>query len=484
MDADRVEGVTARAWRRLGPHWRSLAAIAGIIMAVLVAVGVALEVTPMQTVAVAGQVIKVGAAPRFSLRGPGEVDLFGERLPTAVSFPGPIRPALQLSHITLDSELTNFVQGTSATRATRLLRSRLISGFEHYVAWEDAAATAIALLLAGAVAGWRRLPIGATARLLALTLSVTQVVNLGAAAVTAHGAEHALRSVHSLSQLVGSRPVPPPAPARRTGPLVTGVQEVVIGDSTAAGAGLPRVAGATATDKACGRSQDAYAVDLARVNGWRAVNLACDSATIQAGLLGPQEQGGRQIPAQVAAAARIKDPAVLIVSVGADDLHWSAILQICAVSRQCDNQASAAYFEQALATFSTDYLQLLIRLGTLPGRPRVIINGYYDPFGADLSCVTRQGLTAAKVRTLGTWLAALNKVLAAGASQFGFASAQPSFAGHQLCSAEPYVQDLTAKAPFHPTALGQAAIALADQRALSQQPARAPAPASSRPSPP
>ena len=158
----------------------------------------------------------------------------------------------------------------------------------------------------------------------------------------------------------------------------------------------------------------------------------------------------------------------MIVSVGADDLHWAAILQVCAVSRQCDNQASAAYFEQALATFSTDYLQLLIRLGTLPGRPKVIINGYYDPFGSDLSCVTRHGLTAAKVRTLGTYLAALNKVLAAGASQFGFASAQPSLAGHQLCSAEPYVQGPTADAPFHPTALGQLAIALADQRALAE----------------
>ena len=168
---------------------------------------------------------------------------------------------------------------------------------------------------------------------------------------------------------------------------------------------------------------------------------------------------------------------MVIVSVGADDLHWSAILEVCAASSQCDNQASAAYFEQALATFSTDYLQLLIRLGSLPGHPKVIINGYYDPFGADLSCVTRHGLTAAKVRTLSTWLAALNKVLATGASEFGFASAQPSFAGDQLCSAEPYVQGLAADAPFHPTALGQLAIALADQQALSQQ--HAPASAAS-----
>ena len=207
--------MTARAWQRLGPRGRSLAVVAGIILAVLVAEGVALEVTPMQTVAVAGQVIKVGATPRLGMDGPGEVDLFGQRLPTAVSFPGPVRPALQLSQITLDSELANFVQGTSATRATGVLRSRLLSGFEHYVAWEDAVATAIALLLAGAVAGWRRLRAGPTARLLALTLVVTQVINLGAVAASAIGAQHTLRAVRSLTQLVGSRQVP--AAARQPG---------------------------------------------------------------------------------------------------------------------------------------------------------------------------------------------------------------------------------------------------------------------------
>ena len=58
-------------------------------------------------------------------------------------------------------------------------------------------------------------------------------------------------------------------------------------------------------------------------------------------------------------------------------------------------------------------------------------------------------------------------MLAKGAAQFGFLSPQPSFAGHQLCSPQPYVQGLTARAPFHPTPLGQLAIALADQAAIA-----------------
>jgi len=215
------------------------------------------------------------------------------------------------------------------------------------------------------------------------------------------------------------------------------------------------------------------------VNGWRALNLACDSATIAQGLLGPQPLGAGQIPAQIDSLDQVDNPTVVIVSVGADDLQWSAILAYCAVSTQCDSRASNAYFQQKLAQFSTDYLQLLIQLGSLPGHPRVIINRYYDPFGSNVSCITQRGLTAAKVATITTWLAALNNVLAKGAAQFGFLSPQPSFTGHTLCSPLPYVQGLSDAAPFHPTALGQLAIALADEASLASAPAPSPTPSTS-----
>lgn len=175
----------------------------------------------------------------------------------------------------------------------------------------------------------------------------------------------------------------------------------------------------------------------------------------------------------------MSDPSVVIVSIGADDLQWSAILEYCAASTQCDSRASNAYFQQKLAQFSTDYLQLLIQLGSLPGHPRVIINRYYDPFGSDVSCIVQRGLTPAKVSTIQTWLAALNEVLAKGAAQFGFLSPQPSFAGHALCSPLPYVQGLGDAAPFHPTALGQLAIALADEAALASPASQPPTPSPS-----
>jgi hypothetical protein len=97
----------------------------------------------------------------------------------------------------------------------------------------------------------------------------------------------------------------------------------------------------------------------------------------------------------------------------------------------------------------------------------VIINRYYNPFDLQLACLGKVGLTAAKERTLSSRLATLNAVLAKGAAEFGFTSVKPDFTGHQLCTTQPYVQGLADPAPFHPTAMGQLAIALADQAALN-----------------
>src|ERR1700760_2945548 len=79
-----------------------------------VAAGLALLVTPAQSVSSAGQTIKVGAtAPDLSLSGPGELDLFGQSVPTTLNFNGLIRPKLELTHITIDDQLNEFVQTSS-----------------------------------------------------------------------------------------------------------------------------------------------------------------------------------------------------------------------------------------------------------------------------------------------------------------------------------------------------------------------------------
>ena len=462
-----TEDGTQAGRRRWVPPW--LAWLGVLLLVAVAAIAVALRVTPLQTVNVAGQVITVGAtAPTLSLSGPGEIDLFGQSLPTNLHFLGPVRPRLQLAQITINSELTNFVRGAHPAGAARVLGNILADGWIRYFAWETVICGLGALLLIGAVAGWRRLPHRTTIKLLATGLVVTEAINLGAIMITAYQAPGSLRQVHSLNQLVGSEP--PVSDVTKTAPVRPGVQVAVIGDSTAAGAGLPPMPHSTRADLACGRSTDSYAEDLARADNWNVLNLACDSATISSGLLGPQGRGGQMVPAQFDELQQARSASVVIVSIGADDLGWSAMVQYCAVAPNCDDRASAAYFQQQLASFSKNYLQLLSQLATLPAHPRVLINRYYDPFGPSVSCLSQAGFTTAKLRTLTSRLNTLNAVLARGAADFGFSSTQPDFAGHQMCTQQPFVQGLQGTAPFHPTTLGQFAIALTDQAALTDQP--------------
>ena len=75
-------------------------------------------------------------------------------------------------------------------------------------------------------------------------------------------------------------------------------------------------------DEACGRSADAYAVLLGRVNRWNIRNLACSGATIRSGLLGSQTTGGRSLPPQLAVAKRAVNAKAVVIGVGANDLNW------------------------------------------------------------------------------------------------------------------------------------------------------------------
>src|SRR5262252_7415288 len=192
--------------RRARPVRRWLAGLVLLLMAAAASIAAALQLTPLQTITVAGQVIQVGAsAPSLSLSGPGEVDLFGQSLPTNMQFNGPVRPRLQLSQISINSELTTFVQGDRPAGAERILGARLADGWKRYFILETLITGAGALILVGAVAGFRRVTPRTTWKLLAAGLVVAEAINLGAIMIAAYSAPALLRQVHSLNDLVGSQ---------------------------------------------------------------------------------------------------------------------------------------------------------------------------------------------------------------------------------------------------------------------------------------
>ena len=177
----------------------------------------------MQTVTVAGQVIQVGAsAPSLSWSGPGEIDLFGQSLPTDLRFTGPVRPRLQLSQITINSELTTLIEGHRRASAETHTRRPPCRRVETLLRLGD-----------GDRRGWHAAPGGGGRGLAPSAVTaprsscsppgcvVAEAINLGAIMVTTYTAPALLRQVHSLNDLVGSETHaaadPPDRPAAAPG---------------------------------------------------------------------------------------------------------------------------------------------------------------------------------------------------------------------------------------------------------------------------
>ncbi|HEX6448834.1 MAG TPA: GDSL-type esterase/lipase family protein [Trebonia sp.] len=450
--------------------------IGTFLLVTAAAIWLALRVTPLQTVSAAGQTAQVGATlPNASLKGPGELDLFGQVIPTKPQFTGPIRPRLELQHISIDPRVVQMLRSDGPHRVELTLSQQLAAGWERYFLWETLIAAGFAAVPLIAIAAVRKKP--TIWKLVLSGVAVLCVVNVGGILLTAAGTPKTLRSVRTLDDLAGVDPLDEPPPAGKPQP---GVQAVVIGDSTASGWGLPWGPSPSDLDKACGRSSDSYASDLASANNWNVLNVACGSATIKNGLLGPQVlYDGQVAPPQLPEAEAATHAKVIIVSVGADDLQWGVMTQLCAGAAACNDKVSGAYFNQLLGNFTRSYYELLSDLDKLPQHPAVLVNEYYSPFGASIGCLKSYGMTPAKENALLSRLGALNTVLAQGAGEFGFGVAAPRFTGHELCTDNPYVQGPGDPAPMHPNAAGDLAIALADQQALpdlSPEPVELPTP--------
>src|SRR4051794_8894987 len=342
-------------------RYRHFLAYAALVLVVAAAaIALSLWVTPMQKVSAAGQTIKVGVtAPSWDISGPGELDLFGQQIPTTLHFAGPVRPRVELSRITLSQQLAQLTS-QSPDAGAKSLEDALVRGWTHFFIWQVVVVALFAIGLLGAAAGWLRQSPRRTLLLIGAGLVVAEVLNVGAIMTTAYTAPGKLRSVRSLQDLVGGAAPPTARPA--DSPANSDIEHVVvIGDSTAAGQGNRPLPDGTADDKACHRSADAFAADLNGASDWNVTNLACGGATVREGLLGPQQIATRTQPPQIDSPALAKAD-VVIVSVGANDARWSDILTLCAISPSCYNNAAEAYFQQQLAGFSRDLLELVSQL--------------------------------------------------------------------------------------------------------------------------
>ena len=82
-------------------------------------------------------------------------------MPTKPQFDGPIRPLLQLTHITIDDEVARLLRSDDPRKLKLSLSQQLAQGWTRYFVWETLIAAgfaAVALVAVAGVAGSRTGP--------------------------------------------------------------------------------------------------------------------------------------------------------------------------------------------------------------------------------------------------------------------------------------------------------------------------------------
>jgi lysophospholipase L1-like esterase len=255
---------------------------------------------------------------------------------------------------------------------------------------------------------------------------------------------------------VNTPPAPQPPETPPTTPPTTGTY-AALGDSVAAGIGLPAVS--ASDDARCGRSGQAYAHQVAQTLQLPLNHIACSGATA-GDLVTKQRVSGPNIPAQLDTAYAQGVPSVMSITAGANDVHWVDFLRKC-YGATCGTDTDRAIFDAALTLLSAKYFYALssiqARSGTTP--PTLVLTGYYNPFSAACGSAAPQ-LTPDELAWIDEAVTQLNDTIRETAAGFPFARFAPvDFTGHDACSADSWVQGQNDPAPFHPNARGQQAIA-------------------------
>lgn len=241
-----------------------------------------------------------------------------------------------------------------------------------------------------------------------------------------------------------------------------------LGDSVAAGFGLPWSPNASAEDQACGRSPQAYPAIVASALGVRlGKNVACSGAVVN-NLTAPQIRDGVSIQPQLDAAFASGVPKLLTLTIGANDVNFSKVLGECFSSSSCNTKANTKEVNSSLVTLKSNLRNALHSIRLRPGRaPKTVVTGYYRPVSND--CIRPDGISKGEVTWLNERTGVFNKTLKDTAREFSFAKFAPvSFKDHDICSNQPWVYGILYDARLHPTARGQRAIARAVLQTLEE----------------
>jgi hypothetical protein len=277
---------------------------------------------------------------------------------------------------------------------------------------------------------------------------------------------------------------------------------VSIGDSVASGEGNPDIPGRRSArweneqchrSAAAGPAQAAIAIERADPKtSVTFIHLACSGAGIIEGLLGSYDGivAGNALPPQLDAlqtAVGEREIDAVLVSIGANDAHFSKLVKQCLLKDDCDGPApdsAASKFARRLRRLPGEYDQLAGALNPLVSdSQRVLLTEYFDPTHgdggaicadtilADLPVVAHLGLsiTAAEATWAATTLLpGLNAAGASAATRNGWTyvgGIAAQFLTHGYCASDHWVDTYTeskarqgdSNGTLHPNASGQTA---------------------------
>jgi lysophospholipase L1-like esterase len=256
---------------------------------------------------------------------------------------------------------------------------------------------------------------------------------------------------------------------------------VALGDSYAAGLGIPGRAGATA---GCGQSGGSYPYLVARSLRLGLTDMSCSSATI-ASLSAAQTIGGGTNPAQLSAVSSATT--LVTLGIGGNDVGWTSVIARCAemdlIPVLIPGRAASGLTpcKGYYTSHGTDQLrrrisgvagplaETLRRIRDRAPRARVYVVGYPDLLPASGGgCGNTLGITKGDIAFLDSEELRLNGMLrqVALAAGDGYIDTYTPSEGHGACSPaasrwiEPLLPNALA-APLHPNAVGERGMAAA-----------------------
>jgi len=252
----------------------------------------------------------------------------------------------------------------------------------------------------------------------------------------------------------------------------------------------------------CHQTPQAYPRITAQILNATLLHLACTGSTAHNGVSGSRSEKGQfEAQAQLQSAAGTPygdaDPDVVTLSLGANDINFADVVKRCYLygwgpSADCNTDDAQRIFEAALVKQREGLESVLTLIRTI-GReddkiPLVALSLYFDPFPAqypgvdciDMAPKPTLTLSASEMGWLRAGLLELNDGIRKSGGAFSNVVVIPApleFRAHPFCTSSagdsgPWAFgvstvpssglsefDLYRKAPFHPTAAGQKAIA-------------------------